>query len=240
MKALVEAVGLGKRFRHTLPRYHTLFGRLRHAAAGGAVVGERWALRGVSFSVGPGECLGVVGPNGAGKTTLLRLAAHILEPTEGSVVVRGRPSCLLQLHAGLQPELSVRDNVELGAVLMGLSRREARGRTPEVLRFAGLSEAAEVRAAELSAGQLARLGFSTALHSDLDVLLVDEALTVGDAEFRARCLDAFGGLLRDGKCVLVATHDLEPLKALGARVLELRAGRVAEPRVGAAGPAAVA
>ncbi|TBR18479.1 ABC transporter ATP-binding protein [bacterium] len=221
------ARGLGKLFHHRLPRYASLAGRLRLWTEGGRGSLPVWALRDVSFELARGECLGVAGPNGSGKSTLLALLAGILEPTEGSVSVAGRVSTLININAGLQPDLSVSDNVEIFAVLMGLRRREALRRVPAVLEFAGLSGLAEVRMGELSTGQVARVAFSAAVHADLDVLLVDEALSVGDAAFQEKCRGAFERLRGEGKTMVVISHDEGLLRGLCTRILRLDAGRAA-------------
>lgn len=227
-KLVVAARGLGKLFRHRLPRYSSVVGRLRLWSEGGAGALPVWALKDVSFELRRGECLGVAGPNGSGKTTLLRLLAGILEPSEGSCSVFGRVNTLLNLGAGLQSELSVRDNVEICAILMGLRRAEALKRSDAILDFAGLRDLAEVRMGELSTGQTARLSFAAALHADLDVLLVDEALAVGDQAFQNKCKEAFAGLRRDGKTMVVISHDEALLRGLSTRILRLDHGRMVE------------
>ncbi|OGS40949.1 MAG: hypothetical protein A2506_07050, partial [Elusimicrobia bacterium RIFOXYD12_FULL_66_9] len=196
MKPAIRAEGLGKLFHHKLPRFDTLLGRLRRRLLPDHVEGSTWALRDVSFTVGRGECFGVCGPNGAGKSTLLAVIAGILELTEGRVEVDGRTNAFLSLHSALQPEMSVLDNIEICGILMGLRRREILRRTEAILDFAELAGRAELRMAELSAGQTARVSFSTAVHADIDILLVDETLSVGDAAFQAKCVDAFTRLRR--------------------------------------------
>lgn len=223
---VISARGLGKLFFHRLPRYESLVGRLRLLGRGCRDALPVWALRNVSFEVARGECLGLAGPNGSGKSTLLKLLAGILEPTEGTLRVQGRTNTLFNLHAGLQTELCVRDNIEICGILMGLRRREARRRVAAVLEFAELADLAEVRMGELSTGQAARVAFAAAVHSDLDVLLVDEALSVGDRAFQDKCRLAFERLRREGKTLVVISHDEELLRRLAPRVLRLRAGRV--------------
>ncbi|MBI5882638.1 MAG: ABC transporter ATP-binding protein [Elusimicrobia bacterium] len=221
MRSAVLVERLSKLFNHVLPRRNTVLGRLR--GLNGGV--ETWALRDVSFEVEPGECFGITGPNGAGKSTLLSLIAGILMPTGGRVEVGGRTNAFLGLAHGLQPELSVLDNVEICGILMGMRRREALRRRDAILDFAGLSDRAELRLAELSTGQAARVAFSTALHADLDIMLVDETLSVGDAAFQAKCERAIDGLRRQGKTLLVASHDLELLRRICRRSLRLDQGR---------------
>lgn len=222
----VSVRGLSKLFHHHLPRYRTMVGRLRCALGGGRPVLPVWALKDVSFEVGRGECLGVSGPNGSGKSTLLAVIAGILEPTSGSVGVEGRVNTFFNLRAGLQAELSVKDNVEICGILMGLRRWDIRDRLDAILDFAEMAQLAEVRMAELSTGQAARVAFAAAVHSDLDVLLVDEVLAVGDQAFQEKCRLAFARLRREGKTLLVVSHDEALLRGLAARVLRLREGRV--------------
>lgn len=223
----VSVWGLGKLFHHRLPRYRTLVGRLRCALEGGRACIPVWALRGLTLDVGRGECLGITGPNGSGKSTLLGLIAGIIEPTEGGVRVEGRVNTFLNLHAGLQPELSVRDNIENGGILMGLRRREIRRRVPAILDFAEMGGLAEVRLGELSTGQAARVAFATRSHSDLDLLLVDEALSVGDRAFQEKCRDAFVRMRREGKTLVVVSHDEGLLRRLSSRMLRMDGGRAA-------------
>jgi ABC-type polysaccharide/polyol phosphate transport system ATPase subunit len=221
VKSAVRAERLSKRFRHVLPRRDTLLGRLRGLGDGV----ETWALRELSFEVEPGECFGISGPNGAGKSTLLSLIAGILAPTSGRVEVGGRTNAFLSLTHGLQPELSVLDNIEICGILMGLRRRELLRRRDAILDFSGLAERAELRLAELSTGQTARVAFSTALHADLDIMLIDETLAVGDAAFQAKCARAFHDLRGQGKTLLIASHDQELLRRLCRRTLHLEQGR---------------
>ncbi len=224
---LVRAENLGKRFTRSYPRQETLIGRLKGL---GRASPEKsvWALRGADFQLRRGENLGVAGPNGSGKSTLLRLVAAIMSPTEGRVRVEGKTAAVLAAGAGLQGELCLGDNLELSGILHGLSRRETLLRRDKILDFAGLRPLAGVRTAELSAGQAARAAFSAALHCDFDLLLLDEALAVGDAEFAARCENALLGLSAVGKSLIAVSHDAAALGRLCGSILQLRQGRVAE------------
>lgn len=221
---VLECENLGKRYWRTYPKSETLIGRLRGLGLGGEPK-SLWALREVSFALKQGEALGIAGPNGAGKSTLLRLAAGIMDPTEGRLSRGGPAAAVLAAGAGFQGELSLEDNLDLAGVLHGLTPAEARRRRGAVLEFAGLSAAAGVRLAELSAGQQARAAFSAALHSEFKLLILDEALAVGDAEFSRRSEEALAALKARGKALLVASHDDEALGRLCGRILELREGR---------------
>jgi ABC-type polysaccharide/polyol phosphate transport system ATPase subunit len=182
------------------------------------------ALRGVSCEVCPGEALGLVGPNGAGKSTLLRLIAGVYRPDQGTVVVRGRRGLLLDLGAGFHPDLSGRENAEIAALIGGMSRREFAAQIERIAEFAGIAAFLDAPVRTYSAGMSLRLGFSVAASLTPDLIVVDEALAVGDQEFSARCLERIAALRRGGTALVVASHDLATLEGLCERVLWLRQG----------------
>jgi lipopolysaccharide transport system ATP-binding protein len=185
------------------------------------------ALTDVSFQVAAGETVGVIGPNGSGKSTLLKLLAGILQPTSGSLSVRGRLAALLELGAGFHPEISGRENVELSGLLLGLTRREIAARFDEIVRFAEIEEFLDAPVKTYSSGMAVRLGFSVAAHSDPDVLLVDEVLAVGDEAFARRSLEKFSEFERAGKTLVLVSHDLALVGERCRRVLWLDRGRLA-------------
>jgi len=185
------------------------------------------ALFGVSFQVAAGEAVGIIGPNGSGKSTLLKLLAGILQPTSGSVSVRGRLAALLELGAGFHPEISGRDNLEISGLLLGLTRREIAVRFDEIVRFAELEEFLDAPVKTYSSGMAVRLGFSIAAHCDPDVLLVDEVLAVGDEAFARRSLEKFAEFERAGKTLVLVSHDLALVGQRCRRVLWLDQGRLA-------------
>lgn len=185
------------------------------------------ALSGVSFQVAAGEAVGIIGPNGSGKSTLLKLLAGILQPTSGSVSVRGRLAALLELGAGFHPEISGRDNVEISGLLLGLTRREIAARFDEIVRFAELEEFLDAPVKTYSSGMAVRLGFSIAAHCDPDVLLVDEVLAVGDEAFARRSLEKFAEFERAGKTLVLVSHDLALVGQRCRRALWLDQGRLA-------------
>jgi len=166
------------------------------------------ALRDVSFTVAPGQTLGVIGRNGSGKSTALKLVAGITKATSGSVAVRGRVSALIELGAGFHPEISGRENVFINGIMLGLTKREIQRRFDEIVEFAELREFIDAPVKTYSSGMYMRLGFSVAIHVDPDVLLVDEVLAVGDEGFTHKCLDKFGEFKRRGKTILLVTHSL--------------------------------
>jgi lipopolysaccharide transport system ATP-binding protein len=193
-------------------------GRARHT--------DFWALRDIGFEVEKGETLGLVGPNGCGKSTLLQIVSGILQPTTGRVVTRGRIAALLELGAGFNPEFSGRENVYLNGEIMGLSRGEIDKAMPSIEAFAEIGEFIERPVKEYSSGMYVRLAFSTAIHVDPDILIVDEALAVGDAVFANRCVRKFEELRERKVTVLFVSHDLGLVKQLSDRAILLLHGRI--------------
>jgi ABC-type polysaccharide/polyol phosphate transport system ATPase subunit len=186
-----------------------------------------WALRDVHLAVDPGRCTGVVGGNGSGKTTLLQVIAGVLRPTRGRVSVRGRVASLVDLSAGFHRDLTGHENLLVGGVLLGLTRREVRERYHDIVAFSGLSEEAlGWPLAAYSAGMGLRLGFSLVVHTAPDVLLVDEVLAVGDATFQAQCLSRVEELRRAGCAVVIVSHDLELVSEHCQEVAVLASGEL--------------
>jgi ABC-type polysaccharide/polyol phosphate transport system ATPase subunit len=185
-----------------------------------------WALRDLSFSIQKGETLGIVGPNGCGKSTLLQIVCGILQPTIGRVVARGRVAALLELGAGFNPEFTGRENVFLNGEIMGLSRAAIEHALPSIEAFADIGEFFEQPVKEYSSGMYVRLAFSTAIHGEPDILVVDEALAVGDAVFANRCVRKFQELRERKVTVLFVSHDLRLVKQLSDRAILLVGGRI--------------
>jgi len=201
--------------------------RLRELLPGAAPAHrDFWALRDVSFELERGETLGLVGPNGCGKSTLLQMVSGILQPTMGRVVTRGRIAALLELGAGFNPEFSGRENVYLNGEIMGLSRSEIDRAMPSIEAFAEIGEFMERPVKEYSSGMYVRLAFSTAIHVDPEILIVDEALAVGDAVFANRCVRKFQELRERKITVLFVSHDLGLVKQLSDRAILLLNGRI--------------
>lgn len=185
-----------------------------------------WALRDISFAVEKGETLGLVGPNGCGKSTLLQIVSGILQPSTGRVVTRGRIAALLELGAGFNPEFTGRENVYLNGEIMGLSRAEIDRAMPSIESFAEIGDFMERPVKEYSSGMYVRLAFSTAIHVDPEILIVDEALAVGDAVFANRCVRKFEELRERKITVLFVSHDLGLVKQLSDRAILLLNGRI--------------
>jgi lipopolysaccharide transport system ATP-binding protein len=201
--------------------------RLRELLPGaGPLHSDFWALRDIDFEVEKGETLGLVGPNGCGKSTLLQIVSGILQPTTGRVVTRGRIAALLELGAGFNPEFSGRENVYLNGEIMGLSRAEIDRAMPSIEAFAEIGEFMQRPVKEYSSGMYVRLAFSTAIHVDPEILIVDEALAVGDAVFANRCVRKFQELRERKITVLFVSHDLGLVKQLSDRAILLLNGRI--------------
>ncbi len=185
-----------------------------------------WALQDISFSVERGEVVSLVGPNGCGKSTLLQVISGILQPTTGRVVTRGRVAALLELGAGFNPEFSGRENVFINGEIMGISRAEMQRNLPLIEAFAEIGDYIYRPVKEYSSGMYVRLAFSTAIHVNPDILIVDEALAVGDAVFANRCVRKFGELRERQITVLFVSHDLGLVKQLSNRAIFLLNGRI--------------
>lgn len=187
---------------------------------------EFWALRDVSFQIGRGEVVGIIGRNGAGKSTLLKVLSGITEPTEGRAAVRGRVGSLLEVGTGFHPELTGRENVFLNGVILGMSRREIQQKFDAIVDFSGVEQFLDTPVKRYSSGMRVRLGFAIAAHLEPEILIIDEVLTVGDAEFRRKCLAKLDQVAQTGRTVLVVSHNLQTVEALCTRGILMAGGQV--------------
>lgn len=212
------------------PVYKSPGDRLKEIATLGRVAFHEkfWALRDVSFRVEPGETFCILGENGSGKSTLLQIVAGILQPTEGDANVHGRVAALLELGAGFNPEFTGRDNVYLNAAILGLTRAEIDAKYPLIEEFAEIGDFIGQPVKTYSSGMLIRLAFAVAIHVDPEILLVDEALAVGDVYFRQRCMRKIHELRQRGVTILFVSHSTADVKAIGDRALWLDHGAVRE------------
>ncbi|NEQ25989.1 MAG: ABC transporter ATP-binding protein [Microcoleus sp. SIO2G3] len=229
MMPVVIVQGLGKRYA----RYHVDRPRtIMEAALSGwrrlHPTEKFWALRDVSFTVEPGQMLGIVGHNGAGKSTLLQLVGGVGQPDEGRVKVHGRIGALLDLGASFHPDLSGRENVFVSAIIGGLTRREVARRFDQIVEFAQLEPFIDNPLRTYSTGMQMRLAFSVAIHTDPDVLLVDEFLSVGDQAFQSKCLERIAQLKANGCAIVWISHNVKQVQNFCDRALWLSQGRVIE------------
>lgn len=230
----VRAEGLGKCYRlGTDHRFDTLRDFVSSGFKG--ALGGRarrapqehfWALRDVSFEVREGEVLGIIGRNGAGKSTLLKILSRITEPSEGSAEIRGQVGALLEIGTGFHLELTGRENVFLNGAVLGMTRHEVKAKFDEIADFAGVDQFLDTPVKRYSSGMMTRLGFAVAAHLEPEVLIVDEVLAVGDAEFQKRCLGKMKDVAGHGRTVLFVSHNMNAVQQLCGRAIWLDAGQV--------------
>ncbi len=240
MSAALEVQSLGKRYelgereqyralRDTISRVPRRVVR-KLATRGDGPRGPRphaWALRDVSFDVQPGEVLGIIGRNGAGKSTLLKVLSQITAPTEGRAIIRGRVGSLLEVGSGFHPELTGAENILLNGAILGMRKSEIKSRFDEIVEFSGVGRFLETPVKRYSTGMYMRLAFAVAAHLEPEILMIDEVLAVGDAEFQRKCLGRMGELAGGhGRTVLFVSHNLDAVNQLCQRSIWLDGGRV--------------
>src|ERR1700751_2598622 len=244
---VIRAEGLGKKYlighatereryvalRDTLVRgAYNLWRKTAHMARGRALVAgdtaeEFWALKDVSFELKRGEVLGIIGRNGAGKSTLLKILSRITEPSEGRVTIRGRVASLLEVGTGFHPELTGRENIYLNGAILGMTRAEVRRKFDEIVAFADVEKFLDTPVKRYSSGMYVRLAFAVAAHLEPEILVVDEVLAVGDAEFQAKCLGKMKDVsAREARPVFFASHNMNAVMQLTSRAVLLREGVV--------------
>ncbi len=204
------------------------FQRFRNLAGGSDESNQFWALRDINFEVQPGEVLGVIGRNGAGKSTLLKILSRITAPTRGRVTVQGRMASLLEVGTGFHPELSGRENIYLNATILGMTQKEVDRKFDAIVDFSGVEKFLDTPVKRYSSGMYVRLAFAVAAHVEADILLVDEVLAVGDAEFQRRCLGKMKEVANTGRAVVFVSHNFFVMRNLCSTGLLLRNGAVAE------------
>lgn len=229
---------LAIRFRHVTKQYYVdspvsggFKNLLLHLPSQLRALGRRRPVRAlddVSLEVRQGECLGVIGPNGAGKSTTLALVAGVLRPTAGTVETTGRICPLLELGAGFHSELNGRENIMLNGILLGLTRREVQERAEEIIAFSELGSFVDAPLRTYSTGMIARLGFSVAVHLDPHILLVDEALSVGDEAFQQKCLRRMQQFRERKTTMVFVSHDLGSVAQVSDRVALIEGGRLVD------------
>jgi lipopolysaccharide transport system ATP-binding protein len=231
---VIRAEGLGKRFvgvgRHPSRAFHDSIERLVRAPLRGLLPSREpdssdfWALRNVSFTVEPGEAIGVVGANGAGKSVLLKILSRVTAPSEGHAEVWGRVGALLEVGAGFHPELSGRENVYLNGAILGMTREQVRRKFDEIVAFSEIESFIDTPIKLYSSGMRMRLAFSVAAHLEPDILLIDEAFAVGDASFRAKCRQKIAQFILHGCTLLLVSHDSTIVSELCHRAILIEGG----------------
>lgn len=192
----------------------------------GDKIEEFWALKDVNFEVNEGEITGVIGRNGAGKSTLLKVLSQITEPTTGRITLRGRVASLLEVGTGFHPELSGRENIYLNGAILGMHRTEIKRKFDEIVSFAGVDKFLDTPVKRYSSGMYVRLAFAVAAHLDPEILVVDEVLAVGDAEFQKKCIGKMQSVAAGGRTVLFVSHNMSAIRRLCDRCLLLDGGRL--------------
>jgi ABC-2 type transport system ATP-binding protein len=224
--AAIHIDSLWKRYRLYHEYHQTLKGTIVRGRGRRAKYEEFWALKDVSFDVAHGETFAIIGENGSGKSTLLKCLARILAPDRGQLVARGRVSALLELGTGFHPELTGRENVYLNASLLGLTKKEVKERFGAIVDFSGIERFLDTPVKYYSSGMYIRLGFSIAIHVQPDILLIDEILAVGDADFQRKCFERIDELRERGATIVIVTHALGSIKNLCDRAALLDHGEL--------------
>ncbi len=243
MSVAIEVENIGKRYRIRHEReshssYRTLRDTLTDIAKAPLrywtreVESEKredfWALKDVNFSIQHGEVVGIIGRNGAGKSTLLKILSRVTKPTSGQVILRGRVGSLLEVGTGFHPELNGRENIFLNGSILGMTRREIQKRFDAIVDFSGVEKFLDTPVKRYSSGMYVRLAFSVAAHLNPEILIVDEVLAVGDAEFQRKCLGKLSEVSRSGRTILLVSHQMPSIEKLCDSAILLSAGAVAE------------
>jgi lipopolysaccharide transport system ATP-binding protein len=240
-KPIIEVHDLSKKYRYgqNVQPYYTLRDTitgifkspkelLPKAVGGNLEKNEFWALKDVSFEAKEGEVLGIIGPNGSGKSTLLKILSQITPPTEGKAILRGRVGSLLEVGTGFHQELTGRENIYLNGAILGMSRREISKKFDEIVEFSGVEKFLDTPVKRYSSGMVVRLGFAVAAHLEPEILLIDEVLAVGDAEFQKKCLKKMDDIAKGGRTIIYVSHNLVSIKALCNKGIFLEFGKVIE------------
>lgn len=216
--------GVSKKFRLFHERNQTLKSAVMRGRR--IVADDFWAVRDVSFTVPHGETFGLIGRNGSGKSTLLKMLARIYQPDEGRVVLNGRVSSMLEVGSGFHPELSGRENIFLNGSILGLTRKQVAARFDEIVDFSGVETFIDQPVKNFSSGMYVRLGFAVAVHTEPDILIVDEILAVGDGAFREKSRKKFAEFTGQGRTVILVSHSLTQIREMCAHVAWMHEGKV--------------
>jgi lipopolysaccharide transport system ATP-binding protein len=237
MAPIIEIRNISKKFERRVSgqsQYQTLRETLTNGLKNlfkkstGQLSQDFWALKDVSFTVEPGDVVGLIGRNGAGKSTLLKVLSRIIAPTSGEIILRGRVSSLLEVGTGFHPELTGRENIYMNGAILGMSQQEIRSKFDEIVAFAGVGDFIDTPVKRYSSGMYMRLAFSVAAHIDPEILIVDEVLAVGDAEFQKKCLGKMRDVSQSGRTVIFVSHNINAIQDLCNKIVWLDKGQVLE------------
>ena len=230
MKPILQLQGVSKKFRinHESEPYLSLRERLsRGFSMKKNQLEDYWALQDVTFDVQPGDSVGIVGKNGAGKSTLLKILSKITPPTSGTIVCRGRIASLLEVGTGFHPELTGRENIYLNGAILGMRKKEIDRKLAEIIDFSGVEKYIDTPVKRYSSGMYVRLAFAVAAHLEPEILIVDEVLAVGDAEFQKKCLGKMNDVSKnEGRTVLFVSHNMQAVTTLTSKSIYLNKGVV--------------
>ncbi|NCN25874.1 hypothetical protein COT94_01805 [Candidatus Falkowbacteria bacterium CG10_big_fil_rev_8_21_14_0_10_37_14] len=233
MTKTIEVKNIGKKYRisHESQFFNTFRDKLAHPIQSIKQIKipkeDFWALTDVSFEVEEGDVLGIIGSNGSGKSTLLKILSRITPPTKGEAVMKGRVASLLEVGTGFHPELTGRENIYLSGIILGMKKVEIKKHFDEIVEFAGVEKFLDTPVKRYSSGMLVRLGFAVAAHLDSEILIVDEVLAVGDAEFQKKCLGKMDDLSKSGdRTILFVSHDINAVQTICNKGVCLKSGLV--------------
>jgi lipopolysaccharide transport system ATP-binding protein len=223
----LKITNLGKKYTIGIQKEGSLRSTLANIFKSSAKSGEDfWAMRNVSFEVPKGEVVGVIGKNGAGKSTLLKLISQITKPTEGKIEINGRVASLLEVGTGFHPELTGRENIFLNGTILGMSRKEVKAKFDEIVAFSGIEKFIDTPVKRYSSGMYVRLAFAVAAHLEPEILIIDEVLAVGDAEFQKKCLGKMKDVAGEGRTVIFVSHDMGAISSLCSSGIYLGDGEI--------------
>ncbi|MGB0932809.1 MAG: ABC transporter ATP-binding protein [Lishizhenia sp.] len=225
----IKVTGLGKKYTIGKEKdgslRSTLSGMFKSAAAKG---NDFWALKDVNFEIKKGEVVGIIGKNGAGKSTLLKVLSQITKPTEGRIEINGRVASLLEVGTGFHPELTGRENIFLNGTILGMTRKEVKAKFDEIVEFSGVQKFIDTPVKHYSSGMYVRLAFAVAAHLEPEILIIDEVLAVGDAEFQKKCLGKMEDVAKEGRTVIFVSHNMSAVKELCSKGIKLINGQLHE------------
>lgn len=226
MDNAITVKNISKKFRIPHEKKTTLFQNIIGLIRRQYSYEEFWALKSISFEVNRGETIGIIGRNGSGKSTLLKMLANVLYPDSGSITVNGKIASFLELGVGFQPELTAEDNVYIYSSILGMSRKETKKVYNDIFEFAELKRFENMKLKKYSSGMYLRLAFSTAIHANPEILLVDEVLAVGDEAFQKKCIIKIDEFRTRGKTIIFVSHSMDAVKRICSRSILLAEGEI--------------